>query len=475
MRQNIILITTDQQRFDTLGANGCLVAHTPNLDALAARGVNFRNHCVTNPVCSPSRASIMTGLMPNACGLWGNGCSLPGAVRTLPQAFVEADFQTAHVGKLHLVPIINRTAPHPTYGFESCEIGEGDQQLTHDDYFCDLRRKAPEVFLEYVQELYREGQSDGYASKLPEPLHHSRWVTNRACDWLRFRRDPARPFFLNVGYFDPHHAFNPCEPYASMFAQTAMAEPFFDESEFETKPPQYQGRYKAVQGTTRDANRRDRMLRAYHAMIAHLDACIGNLLETLEGLGLAGNTTIVFSSDHGEFAGEHGLLWKGPMLLDDLLRVPLMIAPAALNAMIPKGARSVETPTSSVDLMNTLLALAGADAPVSPGGKALLDASGHLFPQGARDAVFVEWDENGNGLTRSLRCVRTATHKLVRYASAPETTGELYDLVSDPHEARNRFADPSYAAVRDALLQRLQRAYGADLEQRSSTPCEAPW
>ncbi len=473
--KNILLILTDQQRFDTLGANGCRVARTPHLDALAARGVNFRNHCVTNPVCSPSRASMMTGLMPGACGLWGNGCSLPGTVRTLPQAFVEAGFQTAHVGKLHLVPIINRTLPHPAYGFESCEVGEGDQQLTHDDYFCDLRRKAPDAFLDYVQELYREGQSDGYASKLPEPLHHSRWVTNRAIDWLRQRRDPERPFFLNVGYFDPHHAFNPCEPFASRFHDADVGEPFFDAEEFAAKPSQYGQRFNAVRSVTRDPVRCAAMLRAYHAMVAHVDACIGDLLDTLDSLGLAENTTVVFSSDHGEFAGEHGLLWKGPMLLDDLLRVPLIAAPAARQCGVPSGAFTVDAPTSSVDLMDTLLTLAGAEVPGSPGGRPLLDAAWRTLPQGARDAIFCEWDDDGTGLTRSLRCLRTATHKLVRYAAAADTVGELYDLVADPHEACNRFADPTYADVRADLEARLRAAYGDALEFRPAVPREAPW
>lgn len=474
-QKNILFVLTDQQRFDTLGVNGCRIARTPHLDALAGRGVNFVNHCVTNPVCSPSRASIMTGQMPGECGLWGNGCSLPGTVRTLPQAFVEAGFQTAHVGKLHLVPIINRTAPHPSYGFQHCEVGEGDQQLTHDDYFLDLRRKAPDAFLDYLQELYREGQSDGYASKLPEPLHHSRWVTDRAADWLRTRRDPARPFFLNVGYFDPHHAFNPCEPYASRFAAAPIEEPFFDESEFDSKPRQYLERYKSVRAVTRDAARRDRMLRAYHAMVAHVDACIGDLLDALDSLGLAENTAIVFSSDHGEFAARHGLLWKGPMLLDDLLRVPLIAAPAARGACIPGGPATVVAPTSAVDLMDTLLTLAGAEVPGSPGGRPLLDAAWRTLPQGARDAIFSEWDDDGRGLTRSLRCIRTATHKLVRYASDPHTVGELYDLVADPHEACNRFADPAYADVRTDLEARLRVAYGDALEFRPAVPREAPW
>lgn len=163
------------------------------------------------------------------------------------------------------------------------------------------------------------------------------------------------------------------------------------------------------------------------------------------------------------------------MLLDDLLRVPLIVAPAARNAVVPGGARRVSAPTSSVDLMDTLLSLASADVPGSHRGRAMMDAEGQLFPNGARDAVFTEWDEDGQGLTRSLRCVRTARHKLIRYASDPERTGELYDLLEDPLEACNRFADPSFADIRRALEERLRKEYGDRLECRPAVPREAPW
>ncbi|NJK91061.1 MAG: sulfatase-like hydrolase/transferase [Blastochloris sp.] len=208
--RNILLILTDQQRYDSLGATGSAVAQTPNLDALVREGLCFDRHFVTNPVCSPSRGSIWTGLYPSQHGLWGNGGSLPENLPTLPSVLSRAGWQTAHFGKMHLVPILARTRPHPRYGFDTMEVAEGDQQYPPDDaYFNWLREREPMLFAEYLEELYTKGQAQGYTSRLPKHLHMSEWVTERGLDWLQNRREPGQPFFLSLGYFDPHHAFNP--------------------------------------------------------------------------------------------------------------------------------------------------------------------------------------------------------------------------------------------------------------------------
>jgi arylsulfatase A-like enzyme len=451
MNRNILLILTDQQHYRSLGCTGATEARTPNLDALAARGMLFRNHFVTNPVCSPSRGSIMTGLYPTENGLWGNGCRLPDNVPTVAQTLAAAGWQTAHFGKLHLVPIITRIAPHPPYGFQTCEVAEGDQQLLDDDYFRWLRTTDPDLFVRYLTEMYEQGHAKGYTSLMPEEKHLTTWVTRRAVDWLQHRRDPSKPFFLSVGYFDPHHAFNPCEPYASQFASADVTPPVFDKESIATRPPHYRQRFESSRVITRDHEKMTAIQRAYHAMVAHIDKCVGELLRELPT-----DTVVIFSSDHGEFLGNHGLLWKGPFLLDDLLRVPLIVA----GPGVPVGV--TDELTSAVDLKPTIETLAGVGAG-SP--RAFLDAAGKVR---GRDHVLAEWEAPGDGPTRSLRMIRTRDSKLITYAPDSDW-GECYDVRHDPHEFYNRYADPVFAARRAELAAAIPR------RPRPAVPCEGGW
>ncbi len=452
--RNVLFITTDQQRFDSLGCNGSAVAKTPHLDELAAEGCCFKNHFVANPVCSPSRGSIWTGEYPSRHGLWANGGTLPTDLPTIPQTFNAHGFQTAHFGKLHLVPILNRVDPHPHYGFQVCEVAEGDQQYPpHDAYFNWLRQRAPMAFAEYLEELYTQGQTKGYTSKLPEELHLSTWLTQRTRHWLEAERNPEQPFFLSVGFFDPHHAFNPVEPYASAFKEADLPMPPDDPAFFEGKPPHYRKRSDILSHHTRDPQKMGATQRAYHAMVHHVDACIGQLLQTLDQLGLRETTTVVFTSDHGELLGDHGMLWKGPFLLDSLLRVPLIIRSPGLA---PKDVTEL---TSAVDFYSTLPALAGLSIADPRQGLPMLNAAGETFPTGHHEEIYAEWDEPGNGPTRTVRCLRNQNYKLILYPG--REVGEFYDLQADPGEIRNLYgaSEKSLVAAREAMQDRLLHHY----------------
>ncbi len=469
--KNIILIMTDQQHFRTLGCNGCPEAKTPNLDKLASKGINFRNHFVSNPVCSPSRASIMTGKHITEHGLYANGGTLPPHETTLPQVLADNGYQTAVFGKMHLVPILSRTEEHPPYGFEIAEVAEGDQQLTNDAYFRWLRANHTEEFLCYSNEMFTKGHNEGYTSCLSEDCHMNTWIADRSIDFLKTRRDPERPFFLKMSFFDPHHAFNPCEPYASMFDDVPMSEPVYDEGSAATRPTHLQGKVKGDSSLTRDKARMDKILRAYHAMVAHIDKCVGDLLDALYELDL--NETIivftshilyavllliVFTSDHGELMGNHGMLYKGPIMLDDLLRVPMIVS-------APNGfghAESTDELTSAVDIMPTILSLAGVPADAQPlmSGRRFVDVDGTLFPDGTNDFVLSEWqDERKQGATQSIRCLRTKTQKLVYYGLCPDDEGELYDYDSDPNEFFSRYHDADWQETRKALTAKLVGHY----------------
>lgn len=464
--KNIVLVMTDQQHFETLGCVGTPEARTPNIDRLAARGILFRNHFVTNPICSPSRASIWTGRYITEHGLWDNGCRLEESIETIPTALGRAGYQSAHFGKLHLVPILNRVDEHPAYGFDVCEVAEGDQQLTHDAHFRWLRQADPGLFMNYVNEMYAKGHDQGYTSIMPEDKHLSTWVTGRAVDWLRARRQAGRPFFLSLGYFDPHHAFNPCEPYASMFADAEVSAPIVNDEGLEDRPAHIRDAICSQARTNRDPQRIANIRRAYHAMVAHVDKCVGDLLAVLDDLGLADDTVVIFTSDHGEMLGNHGLLHKGPFMFDDLLRVPLVVSLPGRSG----GGTVCDELTSAVDLKNTMMRLAGLSSETAGPGKAIVDEDLRAIPDGPRDHVVAQWERERDDPARSLTCLRTRRYKYVRYAD--DRQGELYDLTADPHEFLNLYRKDEWAGVRAELSARLD---ALNLPARPATRCECGW
>jgi arylsulfatase A-like enzyme len=451
---NIVLILTDQQPYASMGCTGCPEARTPNLDALAQRGTAFDNHFVANPVCMPSRASIFSGLHINHHGVWDNGVRMGLDVPNLPSLLRRAGYQTAHFGKLHLEPVLNRVGRSTNYHFDICEIAEGDQQLTHDAdaHFAWLRQNHPDEFLRYINEMYQNGHDRGYHSKLPEALHMSSFLARRSEDFLTQRRD-GRPFLLSVGFFDPHHAFNPCEPWASRFADAAMPMPPFDPESLATRPGHYAKRYAdLIARHTRNPELMAGTLRAFHAMMAHVDACVGRILAALESVDDERETWVIFSSDHGDFLGCHGFLHKGPFLLDQLLRVPLLIAPLRGGG----GAQRSQALTSAVDLLPTCLSLAGA-APHPCDGVAILAQDGTRTGCVERQSILAEWEGTESGPERRQRCLRTATHKVI--VSEDPEVGELYDLTTDPLEFRNRWHDSDLLAIREELCGRLAQSY----------------
>jgi len=454
--RNIVFILTDQQHFRSLQANGCAEARTPNLDRLASEGLNFLNHNVTNPVCSPSRGSIWTGRMPSETGLYANGApfAMPRP-RTVMEDLNATGYVTAHAGKMHLEPIINRTQPHPAFGFQEFQCGEGDQWYLHDDYNNWLRCNHPREFIRHYSKLFRENWNAPHTSDIPEELTHSAWVTRKGMEFLDRQRDSDAPFFLSLGYFDPHHAFNPCEPYASQWADADVSAPHTNPEQWRTMPACMQNDFQKDLWQDHPEYMKQ-VLRAYHAMINHIDDCIGRLLATLEKNGQLENTVIVFSSDHGDFAGNHGRLFKGGCLMDDLLRVPLMVW-SGDPALRVNG--TVQEVTSALDFYPTFLRLAGSDAEAPAGTRAFLDANLGVHPDGPRGYALSEWRnppfESPQGDIVSLR---TREHRLTLYPNAGEEEGELYCHQEDPYELHNRYGDTALLDTREKLRKLLTEA-----------------
>jgi len=461
---NLIFFLTDQQHFRTLQANGCPEAQTPNLDRLAREGLNFQNHFVTNPVCAPSRGSIWTGRYPSENGLYGNGCSLPETETTLPMALKQAGYATAHFGKLHLEPTMTHGLSHRNYGFDTCRLAEGDQWFTHDDYNLWLRENHPKAYFEFYHQMANEGHGKAYRSTLPEELSLSHWVTEKGINWLEQQGRDGEPSFLSLGYFDPHHAWNPCEPYASEFAYRQVSSPVFASEDLSKKPKHWE----AVD-LIADPFALSSIIRSYHAMIMHLDACLGRLFDALERFGQLDNTIIVFSSDHGEFLGNHSRLFKGPFLCDDLLQTPLIIWDGAQRNTV-KG--NVSKVTSSLDFFPTFLALAGQNGLSDRPGIPILDQNMQIFPQGEREFAISEWrmHPHTGKATDDILSIRTEDRRYVQYSATGEE--EYYEHASDPFETNNRASDRTTADARAELAEMLIE--NAPARGNWPTPT-APW
>ncbi len=450
-KPNVILITADHLRYDTLGRHGDPVIQTPHIDALACRGVALSNFFVQSPVCQPSRASIMTGRYPRHTGVKWNGCALNENEVTLPQVFEQAGYRTACIGKHHVHQrkfkdaFDHMAANHIRRNWS--ERADGDYTV-HD----------PNEFEQYVRDRGYEYRT-GYAlpsfraklgaapSDLPDDCHIDAYVGMKACDWIA-EQGGAEPFFLWCGFYGPHHPYVPSGRFAHMYAPGDVPAFHRAHDDIEKKPVEYklycQERNHKYRGFTKASDETFRKMKAaYYGMVSQIDWKVGEIMAALERRGLLGNTVVVFTSDHGEFLGDHGIPAKAPFLLDCMLHVPCFIAAPGL----PAG-NSADALAESVDLLPTLASLAGIAAPECVQG---FDLTRLLMGDAAqvRDAAQAEAVDK--------KCIRTHEWKLVHYPGKPY--GELYHIPSDPRELSNEYA--TRPEVVEALTLRLYRLLDA--------------
>lgn len=502
-RPNILLITTDQHRADHLGCAGDRLLVTPHLDSLAQRGVMFERCHVASPVCMPNRAAMMTGRMPSAAGVRMNGVPLPLQARTFVDQLREAGWRTALIGKAHLQPMTARPAAWrgradspqaqafgdlrdgeayrqesverwadpahrlrlPYYGFEDAQLclEHGDQ--VGGDYERWLRAQGadPARLCGRANALPAEVPAvlDAWRTRLPQELHPTRYVALRTIEWLRAHQrgsQGAQPFFVHCSFPDPHHPFNPPGRWWDLFDPADVALPrhvgpatpadvplkraLHAERDSGQRPA---GTSRAIAVTPMEARV---AIALNHGAIAFIDEAVGRLLAHLRESGLDRNTVVVFTSDHGDFMGDHGLLNKGPLHYQGLLRVPLLWA----DPQEPPGGRDGRL-CSTLDLATTVLARCGLPPAHGLQGRDLRAPSG----PGDRDAVLVEEEAHHRypGAPFPLRVRTLVTGRWRLSVRADEPWGELYDLAEDPLELNNLWADPAHTAVRADLTMRL--------------------
>jgi len=490
---NILLITTDQHHYNVLGMTNPLVK-TPNLDRLARQGTRFERAYCVNPTCSPSRATLITGMYPSAHGCWAIGVKLPEDVPTAGDLFQQHGYDSILIGKAHFQPLRSvpgsesiesqplmrdldfwRNFHGPWYGFNHVETGRMHANESHagQHYALWLEEKGlanwrdyfdpwpPQPGSKYAGPYYSR---DALAWDLPEEYHHTHWVGERTIAHIERCAAEDKPFFLWASFFDPHPPYILPEPWASMYKPEDMQPGQFSEGEFDGMPPQFErtrqsqpdfSDYQEPGGQSlhgfhshlhSEAELR-RSLACYYGMVSLIDQEIGRILDTLERLHLAENTLVVFTTDHGHFLGQHGLIAKGAFHYEDLVRIPMI---ARFPGHIPAGSVS-QALQSQIDFVPTFLDAAGIPIPgYMQGASRLADwAEG-----GGRDWALIE--NRHNPTTVHLRTLVTQRYKLTVYRAAGY--GELFDLQEDPGELRNRWDDPAYAAVKQELLLRFVQA-----------------
>ena len=370
---NVVLVCTDQQRRDSMGCCGNAAAETPRLDGLARSSLRFTRAYVTNPICMPNRMSMFTGMYPRNHGVWTNGLLAQGTPPLLSDLMGQAGYSTGSAGKLHFGPYGGDAGNReslalwkrlgddwdwngPYGGFEHVELTIGHTNaVAHYGRWFRGRGGTPGMRVELPSG----------AREMPVELHDSIFVGERAAAFVRANR--ARPFFLFASFPDPHHPFDPPRALAEKHQARTLPPPIGDAGDLETRPPHYLAHFRggwhrrgpvpeehpagpdAVTVHNRRANT--------FAMVELIDRGVGMILDALEETGLRDDTLVIFTSDHGELLGDHGLWYKGPFYYEGLLGVPLLVSgpgvePGVTDALV-----------STVDLAPTVLELAGAGAP----------------------------------------------------------------------------------------------------------------
>lgn len=423
---NILLLMTDQQRSDTIGALGNPTIRTPSLDRLAREGTAFTRCCTPSPVCVAARCSLVTGLSPGQTGCVDNQATC----RRLPsfmQHLTDLGYQTHGVGKMHFVP-----DPTFLWGFESRDISEeGEGRQPWDDYHRFLDQQGAD-HVQAAHGLRGEYYYLPQPSQLPARLHHSHWVADRSIAFLE-RRDRRRPFFLWSSFIKPHPPFESPDPWHKLYRTPEMMPPLrlAGQEQLHTYWNRVQNRYKYNDCGYHDCLART-IRAAYYAAISLVDWQIGRILQALGDQ--IDRTLILFTSDHGELLGDYGCYGKRSMFQASvgvplLMRWPGDMQPATAN-------RRVQTPCSLLDVWPTLLAAAGQDAP-APDPDSVNLAELALAPPGDR-TVFSQFQQGPLGLYMAMNSREKYIH------SAADQRSWYFDLSRDPLETMDLSQNPQF-------------------------------
>jgi len=514
---NFLFIITDQHRADHLGCYGNKVVQTPHIDSLAAHGKRWQRFYVANPICMPNRASIMTGRMCSVHGARHNGIPLSKDQSTFVELLKDAGYNTGLIGKSHLqsftgLPASNVYQPEegkhtPSmhlrdafknnrhtedydlelinkwntplasrldgdfYGFEHVEVAADHADRACGDYLLWARSQR-EDFDQLVGPTNalahnRASAPQAWRTAVPEQLYSTSWIADRSEQWLSQQVDSEKPFFLQMSFPDPHHPFTPPGKYWDMYNPEDIQLPAsFGKGNLApilamqkamrsgTDPRDNQNPFAVTADEART------ITALTYGMITMIDDAIGRVLATLDALKLRENTIVVFTSDHGDYMGDHGLMLKLLLHYQGLIKVPFIWSEPGhrANAEVEHGL------SSSIDIAATILAKAGIQAFNGIQGR-------DLFSSEPPDSVLIEEDSQRSmcGFEKPQRVRTMVTERYRLSLREGEDWNELYDLQNDPDEMCNLYDDSAHLALINELTTTMLKRV-IELQDRSPLP-----
>lgn len=474
-RPNILWYCTDQQRFDTIAALGNPHIHTPNIDAFVQQGTAFTHAYCQSPICTPSRASFLTGMYPSRVHnpSNGNGWVHPEVTANLvTRLLADAGYDGGLVGKLHLAGAAGAREPRVNDGYRYFKYSHSprhDWPLAQHDYAAWVAAQGvdPETVLLRASDPRNHPPERDYESWIaamgsfmepsptndntPPELHQTTWATEASIEFITQDRPADQPWFLSVNVYDPHPPYNPPWEYYRRYDSETLPGPHFQDSDLA-----HQARLtssgidfqsEALRPETFDGKR---LQAAYYAMIEQVDEQFGRLLQALEDSGQADDTVVIFTSDHGESAGDYGLLQKGCRFFDGLSRVPLIWRlPGRVQADLCSNALVELT-----DIAPTLLELADLPVPSAMQGLSLRSIlEGQVSPDRHREFVRCEYLDAINKPDHTFATMyRDSQWKLNVYHG--HDIGELYDMEADPFEHESLWDSPAHQGIKLDLMKR---------------------
>ena len=471
-RPNIILIITDQQRFDTIRALGFPYVDTPNLDRLVEEGVAFTNCFITAPSCVPSRASLFTGYYPHTTGILKNGDAWQHA---WVESLAESGYYCVNVGKMHTVPFETSMGFHERYVVENKDrYLEGRYYFDEWDKGLAARGLVKQQRTSYrLRDDYNE-RLGAFEWELPEETQSDMFVGDMVTWWLETKPKLEQPLFLEIGFPGPHPPYDPVPRHLEAYLDRDLPLPNVTEDDLTNQPPPFQVMRQHNTEVDHDSivhqfnptrEQQHRQRAYYMANVTMIDEKIGEILATLDAKGYLDDAVVIFTSDHGDALGDHGHSQKWTMY-DIITRTPTIVwSPGRFD-----GGCVVDGLCSMMDLGPTILELAGLPVPETFEAESLLPVL-HGDPWEERPYVFAEHGRDGilQG-TDFMTMVRSREWKLVHFIEAP--FGQLFDLVNDPGETHNLWDDPACVDKKRELLDVLRewRMRSAYHTQRWSAP-----
>lgn len=455
-RPNIILIITDQQRYDTIRALGFPYMDTPHLDRLVNEGVSFSNCHITAPSCAPARASLFTGYYPHTTGILKNADQWRYA---WVEDLADSGYYCVNVGKMH-------TWPYDTpLGFHERYVVENKDRYLENRYYFDEWDKALQArgLVKQQREFYRQlpdydERLGAFEWELPEDAHPDMFVGDLALRWIEMKPKRDEPVFLEIGFPGPHPPYDPTPEYAAPYLEKELPLPDVTQAELDSQPPPYKAMrqhntevdHDSVVHQLNPTREQLQRQRAYYlANVTMIDKKIGEILNALDRKGYLENAVVIFTSDHGDCLGDHGHSQKWTMY-DTITRVPMVVwSPGRFD-----GGRQLDGLCQLMDIGPAILELAGVEPDASMEAESILpalqgdawDGRPYVFAEHSRDGILQE--------TEFMSMVRSQDWKLVHFLDEP--WGQLFNLADDPGEVHNLWDDPAHAAKKQELLDVLR-------------------